>query len=61
MRHVAFVVAGNALSCVALLALVFADVIPLTGWGVAFVLVGALVVAVHAGLEFAGLRRLGAR
>ncbi|MEU1722569.1 hypothetical protein ACNF49_39055 [Actinomadura sp. ATCC 39365] len=61
VRHVAFVVAGNALSCVALLALVFADVIPLTGWGVAFMLVGALVVAVYAGLEFAGLRRLGAR
>ncbi|MER5423863.1 hypothetical protein [Streptosporangium roseum] len=61
VRHVAFVVAGNALSCVALLALAFADVIPLTGFGVAFMLVGALVVAVYAGLEFAGLRRLAAR
>ncbi|OUC94922.1 hypothetical protein [Streptosporangium minutum] len=60
-RHVAFVIAGNALSCVALLALVFADVIPLTGFGVAFMLVGALVVAVYAGLESVGLRRLGAR
>jgi hypothetical protein len=61
VRYVAFVVAGNALSCVTLLALAFADVIPLTGLGVAFMLVGALVVAIYAGLEFAGLRRLGAR
>lgn len=60
-RYVAFVVAGNALSCVALLALAFADVIPLTGLGVAFMLVGALVVAIYAGLELVGLRRLGAR
>jgi hypothetical protein len=57
-RHVAFVVAGNALSCVALLALAFTEVIPLTGLGMAFMLVGALVVAVYAGLELAGLRRL---
>ncbi|MDP9865393.1 MULTISPECIES: hypothetical protein [Streptosporangium] len=56
-RHAASVVAGNALSCVALLLLTFADVIPLTGPGVAFMLVGALVVAVYAGLEFIGLRR----
>ncbi|WP_188192563.1 hypothetical protein [Nonomuraea sp. SYSU D8015] len=56
-RHVAFVVAGNGLSGVALVALAFADVIPLTGLGVAFMLVGALVVAVYAGLELIGLRR----
>ncbi|MGN9843592.1 hypothetical protein ACTMTI_36250 [Nonomuraea sp. H19] len=56
-RHVAFVVAGNGLSCAALVVLAFAEVIPLTGFGVAFMLVGALVVAVYAGLEFIGLRR----
>ncbi|WP_043623015.1 hypothetical protein [Nonomuraea candida] len=57
-RYVALVVAGNALSCVALVVLAFAGVIPLTGLGVAFLLVGALVVAVYAGLELRGLRRL---
>ncbi|GII94393.1 hypothetical protein [Sinosporangium siamense] len=60
-RYAAYVVAGNTLSCVALLVLVFADVIPLTGLGTAFLLTGALVVAVYAGLEFAGLRRLQTR
>ncbi|WP_049575048.1 hypothetical protein [Nonomuraea sp. SBT364] len=58
-RYVAFVVAGNALSCVALLVLVFADVLPLTGLGVVFMLTGALVVAVYAGLEFVGYRAAG--
>ncbi|MFI7618672.1 hypothetical protein ACIBP6_46355 [Nonomuraea terrae] len=57
-RYVAYVVAGNALSCAALLVLAFADVIPLTGLGVAFLLTGALVVAVYAALEYVGLRRL---
>ncbi|WP_246080597.1 hypothetical protein [Nonomuraea mesophila] len=47
-RHAAFVVAGNALSCVALLLLAFSGLIPLTGLGVAFLLAGALVVAVYA-------------
>lgn len=59
-RYAAFVVAGNALSGAALLVLAFTDVLPLTGLGVAFILIGALVVAVYAGLEFIGLRRLGA-
>lgn len=58
-RYVAFVVAGNALSCVALLVLAFADVLPLTGLGVVFMLTGALVVAVYAGLEFVGYRAAG--
>jgi hypothetical protein len=60
-RYVAFVVTGNALSCLALITLAFADVIPLTGLGAAFMLVGALVVAVYAGLEYIGLRQLRAK
>jgi hypothetical protein len=60
-RYVAFVVTGNALSCLALITLAFADVIPLTGLGTAFMLVGALVVAIYAGLEYIGLRRLRAK
>ncbi|MEO3795382.1 hypothetical protein ABGB14_34640 [Nonomuraea sp. B10E15] len=59
-RHAAFVVAGNTLSCVALLVLAFSGLIPLTGLGVAFLLAGALVVAVYAALELMGLRRLTA-
>lgn len=56
VRYVALVVAGNALSCVALVILVLAGAIPLSGLGVAFMLTGAAVVAVYAGLEFLGLR-----
>ncbi|MGI5286746.1 hypothetical protein ACQEVF_25880 [Nonomuraea polychroma] len=59
VRYVGLAVAGNALSCVALLVLAFTDVIALTGFGVAFMLAGALVVAVYAALEFVGLRWLG--
>ncbi|MDF2707960.1 MAG: hypothetical protein K0R62_3612 [Nonomuraea muscovyensis] len=58
VRHAACAVAGNAVSCVALLALVFSGVLPLTGLGVVFMLSGAAVVAVYAALEYAGLRRL---
>lgn len=53
----AYVVAGNALSCAGQLVLAFAGLIPLTGLGVAFMLVGALVVAVFAAFQFVGLRR----
>lgn len=54
------VVAGNALSAVALLLLACTDVLPLTGLGVVFLLVGALTVACYAVVEYAGLRRLRA-
>ncbi|MFI7442839.1 hypothetical protein [Nonomuraea indica] len=60
VRHAVCVVAGNAVSCVALLALLVSGLLPLTGLGVAFLLSGAVVVAVYAGLEYAGLRRLTA-
>jgi hypothetical protein len=57
VRYTALVVAGNALSCAALVVLAFAGVLPLTGLGVVFLLSGAAVVAVYAGLEFLALRR----
>ncbi len=57
-RHGAFVVAGNTLSCILLLVIVLTGIIPLTGLGVAFMLVGALVVATYATLELIGLQRL---
>ncbi|GAB2702273.1 hypothetical protein [Nocardia thraciensis] len=56
-RLAATVAMANAASAVAMTVLAFIDVIPLTGWGVAFMLVGAAVVAVFAELEFFGLRR----
>ncbi|GAA1450730.1 hypothetical protein [Nocardiopsis tropica] len=61
VRYTALVVTGNALSCVALVVLVFAGPIPLTGLGTAFLLSGAVVVAVYAGLEFLALRKAMAR
>ncbi len=48
------VITGNTLSCAALVVLAFARVMPLTVWGVAFLLTGAVVVATYAGLEFRG-------
>lgn len=51
------VVAGNALSCLAILVLLAVGAMPLTGPGVAFMLVGAVVVAVYAVLEYLGHRR----
>ncbi|WP_017594791.1 hypothetical protein [Nocardiopsis potens] len=56
-RLSAAVVAGNALSGAALAALVFSGILPLTGLGTVFLLSGAAVVAVYAGLEFTARRR----
>lgn len=56
-RLVVTVIVGNALSGAGLLLLVLTGVLPLTGLGVAFMVVGAVVVAVFAELEFVGLRR----
>ncbi|MET8681883.1 hypothetical protein ABZW18_30970 [Streptomyces sp. NPDC004647] len=53
----ATVVVVNAVSCVGLILLAFTGVLPLTGLGSAFMVVGAVVVAVFAELEFIGLRR----
>ncbi|MFI2239652.1 hypothetical protein [Streptomyces chrestomyceticus] len=51
------VIAGNALSFVAMLLLAFSGLLPLTGLGIVFLAVGAVVVAVYAVVEFVGLRR----
>lgn len=51
------VVVVNALCSVEMLVLAFTDVVPLTGLGRAFLVTGALVVAVFAEFEFVGLRR----
>lgn len=55
--HVAGVVAVNTASALGLVVLAFSGVLDLTGLGVAFLLSGALVVAVFAAFEYAGLRR----
>ncbi|WP_411574369.1 hypothetical protein [Streptomyces fradiae] len=51
------VVAVNAVSAVACAVLALGGVLPLTGFGVVFLLFGALIVSVYAVLEWAGLRR----
>ncbi|MBF6175906.1 hypothetical protein [Nocardia blacklockiae] len=51
------VVAANTLSAAVMLVLVFVGAMPLTGWGIAFMLIGAAVVTAFAALEFIGLRR----
>ncbi|MFF7943040.1 hypothetical protein ACFZC5_25295 [Nocardia gamkensis] len=58
-RHARAVVAVNALSAAGMIGLAGTNVLALTGPGVAFLLVGAAAVASFAGLESAGLRRLG--
>ncbi|MEU1956466.1 hypothetical protein [Nocardia rhamnosiphila] len=57
-RHATGVVAFNSLCVLGLLALPFSGLLELTGAGVAFVLIGALIVAAFAALEYAGLRRI---
>ncbi|MEV5506939.1 hypothetical protein [Streptomyces orinoci] len=52
------VVAGNALSCAGMLVLAGTDLIALTGEGRAFLVVGAVVVAVFAEAEYVGYRRM---
>ncbi|MEV2198646.1 hypothetical protein AB0E11_01335 [Streptomyces fradiae] len=51
------VVAVNAASAVACAALALGGVLPLSAFGVVFLLFGALIVSVYAVLEWAGLRR----
>ncbi|MFD5751102.1 hypothetical protein [Streptomyces sp. NPDC127033] len=52
------VIAVNLLSGAACLVVAFADLMALTGFGVVFMVIGALVVTVYAVLEYVGLRRL---
>ncbi|MER5968377.1 hypothetical protein ABT112_01270 [Streptomyces sp. NPDC002055] len=56
-RLSATVVVANALSCPLLLLLAFSDLVPLTAAGTVFLVIGAVVVAVFAELEFVGHRR----
>jgi hypothetical protein len=56
-RLAGFAIGGNALSGVAILTLVVTGLLPLTGLGVAFMLVGAVWVATFAALAYIGLRR----
>lgn len=55
--HATVVVTVNSASAVGLVALAFSGALDLTGLGVAFLLIGAVVVAVFAALEFTGLRQ----
>ncbi|MGV9723350.1 hypothetical protein [Nocardia beijingensis] len=58
-RYAGMVVVVNALSAAGMIGLAGSGFFALTGPGVAFLLAGAAAVATFAGLEFAGLRRLG--
>ncbi|MFI2263084.1 hypothetical protein [Streptomyces tubercidicus] len=51
------VITANTLSSLALLLLPFTGLLPLTGLGTTFLLIGALVVAAFAALEYGGYRR----
>ncbi|MFI1224647.1 MULTISPECIES: hypothetical protein [unclassified Streptomyces] len=54
------VVAVNALCAVGCAVTAFAGFLPLTGFGVVFLLIGALIVAVYTALQYTGLRRMTA-
>ncbi|WP_107655039.1 hypothetical protein [Nocardia suismassiliense] len=53
------VVAVNAASAIGMVVLALSGLIDLTGLGIAFLFVGATVVAVFAAVEFVGVRRAG--
>ncbi|UZI27912.1 hypothetical protein [Streptomyces sp. VB1] len=52
------VVAVNALCAVGCVVTAFADFVPLNGFGVVFLLIGAVIVAVYSALQYTGLRRM---
>ncbi|MEU5285672.1 hypothetical protein AB0G97_16905 [Streptomyces sp. NPDC020755] len=54
------VVAVNALCAVGCVVTAFADFVPLNGFGVVFLLIGALIVAVYTALQYTGLQRMTA-
>ncbi len=56
-RTAGAVVAVNLASAVGMVVLALTDVMPLTGLGVAFLFVGAMVVAIFGELEYVALRR----
>lgn len=53
------IIAANALFTVFFLGLAVAELWPLTGWGYALLIGGALYTAVIGSVQYAGLRRLG--
>ncbi|GAA5058119.1 hypothetical protein [Nocardia callitridis] len=55
-QHARVVVAANVASVVGMVVLAFSGLIPLTGLGIAFLLISAASVAVFATWEAAGLR-----
>ncbi|MFJ6444459.1 hypothetical protein [Streptomyces sp. NPDC091649] len=52
------VVAVNSLCAVGCAVTAFAGFVPLNGFGVVFLLIGALIVAVYTALQYTGLRRM---
>ncbi|MEV2257194.1 hypothetical protein OG473_08840 [Streptomyces anulatus] len=54
------VVAVNALCAVGCVVTAFAGFVPLNGFGVVFLLIGALIVTVYTALQYTGLRRMTA-
>ncbi|MFD0425131.1 hypothetical protein [Streptomyces parvus] len=54
------VVAVNAVCAVGCVVIAFADFVPLNGFGVVFLLIGALIVTVYTALQYTGLRRMTA-
>ncbi|WP_433714646.1 hypothetical protein ACQP2U_11420 [Nocardia sp. CA-084685] len=57
--HAIAVIGVNVVSALALVVLAFSGLLELTGLGVAFLLIGAVWVAVLAALELSGVRRAG--
>ncbi|WP_062990354.1 hypothetical protein [Nocardia anaemiae] len=57
--HAVAAIGVNVVSALALVLLAFSGLLDLTGLGVAFLLIGALWVAVFAALEVSGVRRAG--
>ncbi|WP_040688384.1 hypothetical protein [Nocardia vinacea] len=57
--HTVAVIRVNVVSALALVVLPFSGLLDLTGLGVAFLLIGAVWVAVFAALEASGVRRAG--
>lgn len=54
-------ITANALCTVGFTAVTFADLWPLTGWGIAILLGGAAYTAVFGAVQYAGLRQMQSR
>lgn len=58
VRLAVAVLAVNGASAAGCVVVALGDMVPLTGFGIAFMLTGALIVTVYTVLEYAGLRRM---